>query len=289
MEIQYPQIGSNWRHERSARRYGFLIANTTDLPSHCHGFFELGYVLRGTVRHQFMNVETILTPGDMFFIDIKSYHAYQGSPDHQILNFMFFPEALDPAYKQMISLSQIASSPTFRFNSDRMPLLNRPFFHDEDGSFLHLLEQIQQEIQQKKPGHHQMERTMIQQLIIKLMRLDYNAQSSNIYDQPLNQQILELLDQGYADNITLQQISEKLGYSPSHISRMFRKQFHTTFTVYLQRLRLSKSCQLLTETNWPIEKVAAEVGYDNVQFYHRLFKRFYSITPLQYRKMNRFV
>ncbi|MBQ8893267.1 MAG: helix-turn-helix domain-containing protein [Clostridia bacterium] len=284
MEIQYPRIGEPWRNDFHARRYGFLMSDTLINLNHQHKYFELGYVLQGTIEHTFMDTELQLEPGDMFFIDIGKFHSYRGSPDHRILNFLFFPEALDPTYKQMTSLSQIAGSPTFRFNSDRIPLLNRPVFHDEDGSFLQHLEQIQQEILQKKPGHHQMEQTMIQQLIIRLMRLDYNAQNSTVYDQPLVQKILELLDRGYAGTISLQQISKKLGYSPSYISRMFRKHFETTFTEYLQRLRLSKSCRLLLETNWPIEKVAAEVGYDNVQFYHRLFKKFFHMTPLQYRK-----
>lgn len=283
MELGYPRIGETWRNDLIARRYGFLMCDTEKNSTHRHAHFELGYVVQGSIEHTFMDTVNILKPGDMFFIDIGKPHSYVGSPDHKLLNFLFFPEAVDPAYKSMTGLSQIAGSPTFRFNSDVIPLLTRPFFHDEDGSFLQHLEVIQKEIQEKKPGHHQMEHTLIQQLIIKLMRIDCTEQSI-VYDQPLVQKILTTLDERYATNITLTEISQSLGYSSAHISRMFRKYFNTTFTNYLQQTRVSKSCRYLLETDWPISKVAAAVGYNNVQFYHRIFKERYNLTPLQYRK-----
>lgn len=286
MGIRYPIIGEPWRHDFHARRYGFLLSDTVNNPEHSHKHFELGYLIQGSIMHTFMNTVMELKPGDLFFIDIGKRHGYVGSPDHKILNFLFYPEALDPSYRSMTGLAQIAGSPTFRFNSETLPLLNRPVFHDEDGSFLLLLEQIQQEIHDKKPGHHQMEHTLIQQLIIKLMRIDCTAQSE-AYDQPLVQKILAMMDTRYATNITLKEISDTLGYSSAHISRTFRKYFSTTFTDYLQQTRLSKSCRILLETDWPISRISAEVGYNNVQFFHQIFKKRYNLTPLQYRKMKK--
>jgi len=286
MEIHYPKIGEPWRYDLHARRYGFLLSHTINNPVHTHNHFELGYILQGTIEHTFLDTVTVLKPGDMFFIDIGIPHGYVGSADHKILNFLFYPEVLDSSYQSMTGLAQIAGSPTFRFNSEALPLLNRPVFHDEDGSFLQHLEQIQQEIQEKKPGHHQMEHTLIQQLIIRLMRIDCTARS-DIYDIPLVQQILSILGDRYSTDITLKEISQSLDYSSAHISRLFRKYFNTTFSNYLQQTRLSKSCHLLLETDWSIAKVAAAVGYNNVQFFHQIFKKRYRLTPLQYRKIKR--
>ena len=283
MKPNYPRIGSVWHDEREARRYGFLLSHESS-PPHYHKYFELGYIVRGSIKHSFMGTVNLLKPGDMFFIDITVIHSYEAAPDTDVLNFMFYPEVLDPSYKLMSNLSQIAGSPTFRFNANKLPLLNQPFFHDEDGSFLRHLEELQMEIQQKKPGHHQMERTMIQQLIIRLMRLDNTVQHEITADQPLAQKLQDILDTEHPANISMQNVCKKLNYSPAHISRTFRKLYGVTFTAYLQKLKLAQSCRLLLETDLSVEQVAESVGYKNVQFFHRIFREHYQLSPLQYRK-----
>ena len=129
-----------------------------------------------------------------------------------------------------------------------------------------------------------MERTMIQQLIIKLMRLDYTAQNEITADQPLAQKLQDILDTEHPANISMQNVCEKLNYSPAHISRTFRKLYGVTFTAYLQKLKLAQSCRLLLETDLSVEQVAENVGYKNVQFFHRIFREHYQLSPLQYRK-----
>ena len=47
---------------------------------------------------------------------------------------------------------------------------------------------------------------------------------------------------------------------------------------------MKKAKTLLRETNQTVEAVAAEVGYENVEHFNRLFKKSYGITPVQYRK-----
>lgn len=284
MGHDYPRLRHNWRYDRENRRYGFLLCENPISLLHRHGHFELGYVVRGEMQHDFLGVRSHLKPGDFYFVDIGVSHSYQATPDILLLNFMFYPETIDPAYKQLRSLSKIASSPTFRFSAEKIPLLARPSFHDEDGRLLSHLEQIQDEIQEKRPGHHQMIHTLILQLIILLMRLDNAQFLEDLQEQPIMQKILALLGAQYAGNITLAGISRQLGYSPAYISRLFKKNLDVSFTEYLQRLRLSKSCQLLISTNLPVEQVALAVGYQNVSFYHRLFQRYYALTPLQYRK-----
>ena len=283
METQFPIIGQSWKSEREHRRYGFLLTDYPLTKDHRHGYFELGYLIRGEIDHQFHGTLTHMKAGDFYFVDIGVSHQYSGTDDTEVLNFMFYHEAIDPSFSGYKSLSQITASPFFRFTSDHLPLLNHPCFHDEDGKLLQLLKNLQEEINERRPGHHQMIHAMIQQLVIRLLRADNDARQSTEESGIINE-VLRIIEERYAADLTVKEIAKELGYSAVHISRLFKETQHLSFTNYLQRYRISKSCGYLARTDWSIAKVAEAVGYGNVQFYHRLFRRLHGTTPLQYRK-----
>jgi len=286
METQFPIIGQRWRDDLQNHRYGFLLSDNPSNNEHKHYFFELGYLVRGEIDHQFHGVLTHMKAGDFYFVDIGVSHRYHGTDDTEVLNFMFYPEAIDPSFSKYQSLTQITSSPFFRFTSDRLPLLTHPCFHDEDGKLLQLLKDLQEEINGRRSGHHQMIHAMIQQLVIRLLRADNDAHQSTEEIGLINE-VLRIIEERYATDLTVKEIAKELGYSAVHISRLFKETQGISFTDYLQRYRIGKSCGYLARTDWSIAKVAAAVGYSNVQFYHRLFRRFHGTTPLQYRKMRR--
>ena len=57
-----------------------------------------------------------------------------------------------------------------------------------------------------------------------------------------------------------------------------------TFQEAVRKERMKKARTLLRETDQTVETVAAEVGYENVEHFNRLFKKNYGLTPVQYRK-----
>lgn len=65
---------------------------------------------------------------------------------------------------------------------------------------------------------------------------------------------------------------------------MHKDSFQETFTAYVQRLRLSKACELLKESILTIDEVAAAVGYSSAPVFRRAFKRQYGIPQAIYRE-----
>ena len=57
-----------------------------------------------------------------------------------------------------------------------------------------------------------------------------------------------------------------------------------TFQEVVKEERMKKAKALLRETDLTVEAIAAEVGYENVEHFNRLFKKSYDMTPVQYRK-----
>ena len=59
-----------------------------------------------------------------------------------------------------------------------------------------------------------------------------------------------------------------------------------TFTDYLQKLRIEKSCELLAGSDMRIAEIAQAVGYEDIKFFNRLFKRTLGMPPREYRRVS---
>ena len=65
---------------------------------------------------------------------------------------------------------------------------------------------------------------------------------------------------------------------------VFKKETGVSFSNYLLNVRLEKSKELLRKGNIRIYEIAYSVGFNNDQYFNRVFKDKYGITPLMYRK-----
>jgi transcriptional regulator GlxA family with amidase domain len=52
---------------------------------------------------------------------------------------------------------------------------------------------------------------------------------------------------------------------------------------YLQMFRVAAARQMLEESVTPVQRIASEVGYDNVTFFRQIFRRYTGVTPAEYR------
>ena len=85
-------------------------------------------------------------------------------------------------------------------------------------------------------------------------------------------------------NVTLDTLSEAFHLSKPYLSKYIKEKAGMTFQEAVRKERMKKARTLLRETNQTVESVAAEVGYENVEHFNRLFKKNYGVTPVQYRK-----
>lgn len=68
------------------------------------------------------------------------------------------------------------------------------------------------------------------------------------------------------------------------MSRIFKKATGYTVTEYINIYRIQESQKLLEDTDMSIADVAQAVGYENMTYYNRVFKKYVETSPLQYRK-----
>ena len=96
--------------------------------------------------------------------------------------------------------------------------------------------------------------------------------------------ILKYVEIHYAEKITIDEIAREANCAPSYFMRMFRETIGSTFIEYLNDYRLTMSARLLRETEESVLEVAMGVGFDNLSYFNRCFKKKFQITPGKYRK-----
>ena len=84
--------------------------------------------------------------------------------------------------------------------------------------------------------------------------------------------------------VFLAELARRAGLSVPHFSSLFRRRFAFAPIDYFLRLRIRRACELLDTTEWPIGRVAREVGFDDALYFSRRFSRVMGISPHKYRK-----
>jgi len=110
---------------------------------------------------------------------------------------------------------------------------------------------------------------------ISLERYDKTAMISNI---------LSFINENYMKPVSLARISENAYLSPIYVSKVFKETTGESPINYLIRVRLSKACELLDSKDATIREIARLVGYEDAYYFSKLFKKYFGISPMAYRK-----
>jgi len=97
--------------------------------------------------------------------------------------------------------------------------------------------------------------------------------------------ICDFISDHCTENLSLEEISEKAGFSKYHFSRLFKQFSGQTFYQYVSQKRIEHAQTLLSSRDMSITDVALESGFDSQSAFIRMFKLHKGMTPTQYRKM----
>ncbi len=87
----------------------------------------------------------------------------------------------------------------------------------------------------------------------------------------------------YAESLTLTQVAKSVSVNPVYLSSRFAKHCGQNFLEYLTHYRIAKAKELLEHTNLQIQEVAERIGYADIAYFSRIFRRECGITPSHYR------
>lgn len=95
----------------------------------------------------------------------------------------------------------------------------------------------------------------------------------------------QYMQQNYNNPITLEEVSERVGFNTTYFCSLFKKDTGSTFLEYLSEIRLNKAKNLLKETNFNVAAICEQVGYSDVKHFTKIFTKFTGLKPNEYRKL----
>ena len=107
--------------------------------------------------------------------------------------------------------------------------------------------------------------------------------TNSVYDE-VTKQALAYIYRNYKADISLTDIAAATGVNSSYLSRKFKKDCGKGIIEFLHWLRMEKAKLLMAEGRRRVKEIAGDVGYQNYNYFFKVFKDSQGMTPLEYEK-----
>ncbi|MDD3902722.1 MAG: AraC family transcriptional regulator [Sphaerochaeta sp.] len=236
-------------------------------PNHFHSFYVIGYIASGFRQVTCKKKVYSLGPGTMVLFNPQDNH--QCAPIDDI--------PLD--YRAINVDANIMDQFAYEITGKEL----HPYFTQNvvfDADIIMSLSKLYDLIVHGSPTLEKEEAFcfLLEQLIVQFCEEPIQDGMINAHDFL---QIQTYLEEHYAQNITLEQLSTMHGCSKSYLVRSFTRHMGISPYRYLQTIRLERAKKFLREGMLSIE-VALECGFSDQSHFTNVFKQFIGLTPNQY-------
>lgn len=121
----------------------------------------------------------------------------------------------------------------------------------------------------------------------QIITITYKPVEINNIESPKSD-FIDFINKNFTNNLlTLEYISKETGISQRKITMKIQNRFNCNLKTYINRLRMSESKRLLTETDLSIGEITYNVGFNNQTHFNRVFKADMQISPSEYRNKSK--
>jgi len=254
---------------------------------HSHESFELVYVLEGRAKQMMLGTSFELNKGDFLILSPDMMHCIEhNSEDTIIIAVLICKRTFHDFFLNLLRSNNIISD-----------FFTGGLFSGGEGSWLlfHLgddvyvrnsMLSIYKEDLEKKKYYESFKDAIFSALISYILR-EYESEvvkpSTNSKPSSAGLKIIEYIEAHYSSGISLKDISAHFGYSEDYISVLIKKESGMNFSKILTSIRLNNAAKMLSTTTLSIAEIGAFAGYQNTESFIRAFKKFFNLTPSQYR------
>ena len=248
-------------------------------PIHYHDEIEFLLVVQGAMMCEADDIKYTLNQGDVLFVNSRTPHMTT------ILN-----------NKTMYILLQLGAPSSgngpLRYVSKFLKTNNRPCHlfkkstAENEEIYAHIMN-IYEENQKRNNAYEFYMGANMYMIFAQLHRMNILFDENQIQDKKAISKIMpviEYVDKNYAEQITLESLSELLNFNKSYFCRLFKRATDSTFTEYLNFVRICKSEKLL-KNGLSVSETAYAVGYSSLSYFNRTFKKYKLCSPSAYKKI----
>ncbi|CAI6028726.1 Regulator of RpoS [Paenibacillus sp. JJ-100] len=96
-------------------------------------------------------------------------------------------------------------------------------------------------------------------------------------------QVQELVTRDTGQDLSVKMIADKVYLHPVYLSKIYKAETGEGLGDYMIRMRMERALYLLKNTNKKIYEITSELGYQNPQYFSKMFKKHYGMTPNEFR------
>ncbi|MDE6202857.1 MAG: AraC family transcriptional regulator, partial [Lachnospiraceae bacterium] len=258
---------------------------------HTHSFIEMAYVYRGSCNQSFyydngLTEEICLKERTLCIIPPELQHTISVFDDSIVINILIRTSTMKHALTNLV----VGNHALFNFFSYTLYENTSPNYilFDTAGNDVikDLILDMMLELCENKNYSQKVTHLMLGLFFTYLQRdhsdtMQFSKYTSSGIDYI--PQILSYIQENYRTT-SVEDIAHHFYISRSYLSRVFKAYTNTTVIQTLQRIRIQHACDYLQNTRLSVQNISDAVGYGDVTFFIRTFKKITGVTPLQYRK-----
>lgn len=264
----------------------YITRLASDYPvvtTHWHEEAELTLITKGNCLYQIDLIDYEVKEGDILFVPPLFLHSISLGSSEEIFSetYIFHLNFLGGNSTDICSTRYLAPMMNQEFS---IPYLITPE-HPAYASLRKIINQITSLYDEAIIGYELALKSLFLQalfLLLQYSKKNTSFETGTPSDKLKN--VLDYIEMHFAEPISVSELAKLIFYSDYHFMRFFKKHMNMTCVEYINNLRLEKSVELFEQGNTSILDVSLSVGFHNLSYFHRAFKKKYHMTPLSFIK-----
>jgi AraC-like DNA-binding protein len=258
---------------------------------HGHNFGELVFIKSGKAIHFTQFQEYTISSHDIFYIKKGVYHGFKNCEDLHLINIFFHHDLL--ANNLLDLQSNCGYQALFELESESKQKLKEQKHLKLNGEDWQILmnnySDLKNEISEKKESHDLMSKSLLIQMIIMCSRF-YNERLSDSQEKPLNaainslSKVISYIEANYKNKIYTEDLASVANTSLSTLQRHFKSVNMSNLSDHINKVRIRNACILLHNSKKSITDIAYSVGYEDGNYFSKVFKKMMGVSPKHYKK-----
>lgn len=264
----------------------YITRLASDYPvvtTHWHEEAELTLITSGNCLYQINLDDYEVKEGDILFIPPLLLHSISLGTSDEIISetYVFHMNFLGGNSTDICSTRYLTPMMNQEFS---MPYLITPE-HPVYLSLRKIFNQINSLYDEAVIGYELALKSLFLQAVFLLLQYsEKNISSDTKASSDKLKSVLDYIEFHYAESISISELAQLCYFSDYHFMRFFKKHMNMTCMEYINNLRLEKAVELFEQGNTSILDVSLSVGFHNLSYFHRAFKKKYHMTPLSFIK-----
>lgn len=244
----------------------------TDYPAlHEHNYWELFFIVNGSIIHTINGEDTIMNPGDACLIRPTDRHklcSCNKSTSIQHINFLFTSDIAELFLSPHLSFEQIS-----KHNSTVYFSLTQENIHYFCKKLL---------LVQNLPKEEYEKRTKLILNNLFLILAEQTLTNTQKYPVWLSNFLETITDPSYF-SYTIEELAKNTPYGYSRLAHIVKEYTGKTIISFVKNAKMTYAKRLLRTTDLNIKQIAETLGYYSVNTFISSFKSIYNLSPLKYK------